>query len=440
MKPVVVLVGRPNVGKSTLFNALTRSRDAIVADLPGLTRDRQYGDGRIGDRPYLIVDTGGLAPDADTLGALAMRQTRQAIAEADALLFVVDGRAGPTGADREIAAELRRSGLPVTLAVNKAEGADPDLIVAEFHSLGLGAPVAVSAAHQRGIERLMDVVLAPLPIVVTEEPDLARPRIAIAGRPNVGKSTLANALLGEDRLLVSEIAGTTRDSVEIEIEARGQKYLFVDTAGLRRRARVDEPVEQFSALKTLQAIERANVVLLVLDAQVSLGEQDATIAGQILEQGRALVLVINKWDGVTESDKLAFRRELDRRFPFLDFAKPLFVSARERMRTELIFPAIDRAFASARMQLASPKLNRVLQKAVQALPPPIAQGRRIRLKYAHQGGRNPPLIVIHGAQTDALPESYRRYLARTFQKAFQLEGTPVRIELRSGANPYDPDR
>ena len=440
MKPVVVLVGRPNVGKSTLFNALTRSRDAIVADLPGLTRDRQYGEGRVGDRPYLIVDTGGLAPEADTLGTLAMRQTRQAIAEADALLFVVDGRAGPTGVDQEIAAELRRSGLPVTLAVNKAEGVDPDLVVAEFHGLGLGAPLAVSAAHQRGLDRLMETVLAPLPIVTVTEPDLTRPRIAIAGRPNVGKSTLANALLGEDRLLVSEIAGTTRDSVEVEIEGRGQKYLFVDTAGLRRRARVGEPVEQFSALKTLQAIDSANVVVLVLDGQAPLGEQDATIAGQILEQGRALVLVVNKWDGVTESDKLAFRRELDRRFPFLDFAKPLFISALERTRTELIFPAIDRAFASARTQLSSPKLNRVLQKAVQALPPPIAHGRRIRLKYAHQGGRNPPLIVIHGAQTDALPESYRRYLARSFQKAFQLEGTPVRIELRSGANPYDPRR
>lgn len=441
MKPVVALIGRPNVGKSTLFNALTRSRDALVADFPGLTRDRQYGEGRVGDRPYLVVDTGGLAEETDELRALSARQTRQAIAEADCVLFLVDGRAGLLANDRQIAEDLRRTGTRVALCVNKAEGLDPEIALAEFHALGFPSLFAVSAAHQKGVETMMAEVLAQFP------PDPAPsetadhiPRIAIAGRPNVGKSTLINALLGEDRLVVSNQPGTTRDSVEVILESQGRRYAVIDTAGVRRHARVSDVIEKFSVVKTLQAIDRANVVILVLDARQSISDQDASLAGHILDQGRALVLAVNKWDGLAESERAWIRREVERKLPFLGFAKPHFISALLGLRIKELLPAVDRAFASARRELASPQLNKVLRRAVEALPPPIARGRRIRLKYAHQGGRNPPLIVIHGSQTDAVPDSYRRYLANAFRSAFKLEGTPVRIDLQSGFNPFDRNR
>lgn len=441
MKPVVALIGRPNVGKSTLFNALTRSRDALVADFPGLTRDRQYGEGRVGDRPYLVVDTGGLAEETDELRALSARQTRQAIAEADCVLFLVDGRAGLLANDRQIAEDLRRTGTRVALCVNKAEGLDPEIALAEFHALGFPSLFAVSAAHQKGVETMMAEVLAQFP------PDPAPsetadhiPRIAIAGRPNVGKSTLINALLGEDRLVVSNQPGTTRDSVEVILESQGRRYAVIDTAGVRRHARVSDVIEKFSVVKTLQAIDRANVVILVLDARQSISDQDASLAGHILDQGRALVLAVNKWDGLAESERAWIRREVERKLPFLGFAKPHFISALLGLRIKELLPAVDRAFASARRELASPQLNKVLRRAVEALPPPIARGRRIRLKYAHQGGRNPPLIVIHGSQTDAVPDSYRRYLANAFRSAFKLEGTPVRIDLQSGFNPFDRSR
>ena len=438
MKPVVVLVGRPNVGKSTLFNALTRRRDAIVADQPGVTRDRQYGDGRVGDRPYLVVDTGGLTTETQGIAALMSLQTRQAMDEADAVVFVVDGRAGPSAADREIAQQLRRLGKRITLAVNKSEGLDAAVAVAEFHALGLGTPVAVSAAHGSGLDGLMAAVLAPLPRALeTEATPSDLPRIAVAGRPNVGKSTLVNTLLGEERVVVADQPGTTRDSVRIPLHHGGRDYILIDTAGVRRRARVEEGVEKYSVIKTLQAIGEANVVILVLDARQEVSEQDMDLAGYILDEGRSLVLAVNKWDGLEESQRDWIKREIDRRLSFLTFAPPHFISALQGSGIAALFPAIDRAFASANIDLPTAHLNRVLEKALQATPPPIARGRRIKLKFAHQSGHNPPKVTIYGNQVASVPESYRRYLGNTFRNAFHLEGTPVRIDFAQGENPFE---
>jgi len=437
MKPVVVLVGRPNVGKSTLFNALTRSRAAIVADEPGVTRDRQYGDGRIGDRPYLVVDTGGLAGETQLLSDLMTAQTRQAIEEADAVVLVTDGRTGPIAGDREIAALLRRLGKPVSVAVNKCEGLDPATAIAEFFAMGLGEPLAVSAAHGEGLPRLMQQVLAPLPRLDEAEMPSDQPRIAIAGRPNVGKSTLVNAMLGEERVVVADQPGTTRDSIRIPLRHADHDYLLIDTAGVRRRARIDEAVEKFSVIKTMQAISEANVVILVVDARQEISDQDVDLAGYILEQGRSLVLAVNKWDGLEESRRDWIKRELDRKLPFLAFAPPHFISALTGSGVSRLFPAVDRAFASAQAELPTAQLNRVLEKAIQATPPPIARGRRIKLKFAHQSGRNPPRVTIYGNLVTHVPEAYRRYLANTFRTAFKLEGTPVRIDFVAGENPYE---
>lgn len=437
MKPVVVLVGRANVGKSTLFNALTRRRDAIVADEPGVTRDRQYGDGRVGDRPYLVVDTGGIVPTTDELRARTLAQTRQAMEEGDQIIFVVDGRSGLTPADAEIAADLRRLGRPVVIAANKAEGIDAAVAAGEFHALGLGEPIAISAAHGQGVAELMQQALKNLAVVADEAQRDERPRIAVAGRPNVGKSTLVNALLGEERVIVSDVAGTTRDSVRIPLQRGDKEYVLIDTAGVRRRARVEDRIEKFTVVKSLQAIDDANVVILVLDAQQEISEQDANLAGYILDQGRSLVLAVNKWDGLDTSRRAWIKRELERKLSFLSFVKPHFISALHGSHIGELFPAVDRAFASARRSLATPALNRILNEATQALPPPVSKGRRIKLKFAHQGGRNPPLIVIHGSQAESLPDAYRRYLANTFSKRLRLEGTPVRIELRQGENPYE---
>lgn len=442
MKPVVVLIGRPNVGKSTLFNRLTRSRSALVADAPGLTRDRQYGDGRIGDRPYFVVDTGGVviglaaAKDReDVLSGVAI-QVRTALTEADAVILIVDALEGIHPVDRVLAADLRRLGKPVWLAVNKTEGRDPAMVTGEFYALGFGEPAAISAAHGEGVAELTQRVLEKLPVAEEIESDQSVPRIAVIGKPNVGKSTLVNALLGEQRVVVCDEPGTTRDSIHVPLERAGRRYVLIDTAGVRRRARIDDLLEKFSVLKTLQAIDQANVAILVIDAQVGVAEQDASLAGYALEAGRALVVAVNKWDAVEPSDRDWAKRELERKLPFLDFARMHFISARDGSGVGELFRSVDEAHASAQRALSTPKLNRVLQAAVTATPPPLVRGRRARPKYAHQGGKNPPRVVIHGNQVASLSKSYRRYLANTFRKAFHLIGTPVLIECRQEENPY----
>jgi GTPase len=442
MKPVIVLVGRPNVGKSTLFNRLTRSRRALVADAPGLTRDRQYGDGRIGDRPYFVVDTGGVVSGLDAVGdrgdvaSGVASQVRTALAEADAIILIVDAREGMHPVDRQMATDLRRQGKTVWVAVNKAEGLEAATAVAEFHALGFSDPVAVSAAHGEGVNDLIQRALSELPMAEESELEADTPRIAVIGKPNVGKSTLVNALLGEERVVVCDEPGTTRDSIHVPIERDGRHYIIIDTAGVRRRARVDDPLEKFSVLKTLQAIDEANVAILVIDAHAGVAEQDASLAGYALEAGRAMVVAVNKWDAVEESDRAWAKRELERKLPFLDFARVHFISARRGTGVSNLFRSVDEAYASAHRIMTTPKLNRVLQAAVTVTPPPLFHGRRARPKYAHQGGKNPPRVVIHGNQVAALSKSYRRYLANAFRKAFHLIGTPVCVEFRQQDNPY----
>ncbi|MGH8279926.1 MAG: ribosome biogenesis GTPase Der [Gammaproteobacteria bacterium] len=437
MLPVVTIVGRPNVGKSTLFNLLTRTRDALVADVPGLTRDRQYGYGKLGARPYVVVDTGGLEGAADAFQPLTLRQTEKAIAESDAVLLLVDGRAGLTTADRNIVTALRRSGKRMYLVVNKTEGLDPELAVAEFHALGLGEPQAIAAAHASGVAELIDLVLTDLP--ATEEaaaPDDARVTVAVVGRPNVGKSTLINRLLGEERLVASELPGTTRDSIYVPFERAGRAYTLVDTAGVRRRARVTDIVEKFSVIKTLQAIDRAQVAIALLDGQEGVTDQDAALLGLTVERGRALVIAVNKWDGLSAAQRDDVRRLVDLKLPFLEFARLHFISALYGSGIAELLQSVDAAAAAAARELATSELTRTLRAAVVQHPPPIVRGRRIKLRYAHQGGRSPPVVVIHGNQTESVPGDYRRYLENTFRKAFDLYGTPVRIEFRRGENPY----
>ena len=438
MLPVVVLVGRPNVGKSTLFNRLTRSRDALVADLPGLTRDRQYGVGRVGPRPYVVVDTGGIVGVTDGVEALMERQVQRAIAEADRVIFLVDAKGGRTAADEEIAGQLRRAGRPVTLVVNKSEHLDRATAGAEFYALGLGEPVAVSATQGRGVKPLMDAVLADFPPAGEDEGavDERGVLIAVVGRPNVGKSTLVNRLLGEERVVVYDEPGTTRDSVHIPFERDGVRYTLIDTAGVRRRARIEEAIEKFSVIKTLQAIEAAHVVLFVVDARQGVSEQDASLAGHIVDSGRALVLAVNKWDGLDADARDRVKAELDRRLPFLAFAERRFISALHGSGVGNLLAAVDRAHESAVRDLKTPELSRILEEAVQEHQPPLVHGRRIKLRYAHQGGRNPPLIVIHGNQTEHVPAAYRRFLEQRFREALRLRGTPVRVEFRTGENPF----
>jgi GTP-binding protein len=437
MKPTVVLVGRPNVGKSTLFNRLTRSRAALVADFPGLTRDRHYGHGRSGDKPFLVVDTGGFEPVArEGILAEMARQTRQAIDEADVVILLVDGRQGLHPQDRSIAAELRRSGRRTLLAVNKAEGLAPEQAAAEFHELALGEPLPISAAHGDHVAQLLGRALEPFPAERAEPEGDRHPRIAVVGRPNVGKSTLVNALLGEERVIVFDQPGTTRDSIEVEFERGGRRYTLVDTAGVRRRGKVFEAVEKFSVVKTLQAVEEANVVLLVLDARQEISEQDAHIAGFILEAGRALVVAVNKWDGLEEEQRDRVRRDLARKLAFLGFARAHFVSALSGLGLGGLLPSVEAAYQAARSKLPTPRLTRVLKEAVARQAPPRAGFSRPKLRYAHQGGMNPPIIVIHGNALENVPESYRRYLEGRFRDAFGLQGTPLRIEFRTGRNPY----
>jgi GTP-binding protein len=438
MLPVIALVGRPNVGKSTLFNRLTRSRDALVADYPGLTRDRKYGFGKLGPIPYLVIDTGGVAGGEEGIDEAMVEQSVKALQEADVAIVMVDGRSGVTAADEHVAALARRHAKKTWLAVNKAEGLDAVTASADFYGLGLGDPVAVSAAHGDRISALMDEVLAGF------EPEEAAPeaddenelRIAIVGRPNVGKSTLVNRLLGEERLVVYDMPGTTRDTVEVPFERDDRKYMLIDTAGIRRKSRVSEAIEKFSIVKALQAIEKAHVVVAVLDAKEGVTEQDVSLLGLILERGRALVVVTNKWDGLSPEHRKKVRDDLERRLPFLDFAERITISALHGTGVGELLPAAERAYKAAMADLSTTRLTRELEAAVIEHPPPLVRGRRIRLRYAHQGGRNPPVIVIHGNQTERLPEAYRRYLVNRFRKAFKLKGTPVRLSFKTSDNPF----
>lgn len=438
MKPTIVLVGRPNVGKSTLFNRLTRTRDALVADQPGLTRDRHYGIGRVGERDYLVVDTAGFDPVAkDGIMHEMARQAEQAIAEADVLLFLVDGRAGRTPHDENIAARLRRAGRPVHLVVNKAEGLDRAIAAADFHALGLGDPLPVSAAHGDGVRQLVELVLAPFPADEDEEPAGDEgPRVAIVGRPNVGKSTLVNTLLGEERVIAFDMPGTTRDAIAIPFERGGRRYTLIDTAGLRRRGKVFEAVEKFSVIKTLQAVQESNVVVLVLDAAQDISEQDAHIAGFALEAGRALVVAINKWDAVDDYRRGRLEADIARKLAFLSFARFHHISALRAEGISGLLKSVDAAYAAATANLSTPRLTRALQQAVARQAPPRHGLARPKMRYAHQGGMNPPVIVIHGNALDDIPQSYVRYLERCFMDAFDLEGTPLRIQFRTTHNPF----
>ena len=461
-KPVIALVGRPNVGKSTLFNRLTRSRSALVADFSGLTRDRHYGEGRVGDKPFIVVDTGGFEPVAKSgiLHEMA-RQTRQAIAESDVVLFLVDARAGLNAHDHDIASLLRKSAQRVLLCVNKAEGMAHSGAISEFHELGLGEPYAISAAHGDGINDLVEIALEGLGDEATtvefaaddREPDSGaladdavahdpgpdpnhRIKLAIVGRPNVGKSTLINTLLGEERVIAFDLPGTTRDAIEIEFERGGKKYTLIDTAGLRKRGKVFEAVEKFSVIKTLQAIEACNVVVLMIDAQNEVSEQDAHIAGFILETGRALVVAINKWDGLDSEHRERIQREFDRKLRFLSFARVHTISALQGQGVNALLRSVNAAHAAAFAKLSTPRLTRVLLAAVEQQPPPRKGIFRPKMRYAHQGGQNPPLVIIHGNALDAIADPYRRYLEGRFRDAFELAGTPLRIEFKSSFNPY----
>lgn len=437
MKPTLVLVGRPNVGKSTLFNRLTRSRDAIVADIPGLTRDRHYGHGRVGNKPYLVVDTGGFEPVVKDgiLHAMA-QQTLQAVDEADMVLFIVDGRQGLAAHDKIIADHLRKTGHKILLVVNKTEGMAAPVVTAEFHELGLGEPCAVSAMHGDNINELVALALADFPEPPVEEEKEKNPKIAVVGRPNVGKSTLINTLLGEERVIAFDQPGTTRDSIYIDFDRNGKRYTLIDTAGLRRRGRIQEAIEKFSVVKTLQTVEDANVVVLVLDARSEISEQDAHIAGFILETGRALVVVVNKWDGLDSYQRGTIKRELARKLGFLSFARLHYISALHGTGLRQLLSSVDRAYAAAMADLSTPRLTRALIAAVEKHPPPRGGMSRPKLRYAHQGGSNPPLIIVHGSMLDHVPETYRRYLENTFREVFQLEGTPLRVAFKTGHNPY----
>ncbi|HEY6822469.1 MAG TPA: ribosome biogenesis GTPase Der [Burkholderiales bacterium] len=438
MKPVIAIVGRPNVGKSTLFNRLTKSRDAIVHDVPGVTRDRHYGDGRVGGRAFIAIDTGGFEPAAEgDVFAEMKRQAEQAIAEADAVVFVVDARSGLAPSDRLIAQKLRKIRAPLFIAVNKSEGMQHDTAVAEFHELGLGAPAAISAAHGEGVRELLEAILERFPgEEEAEEKDAGHPRVAIVGRPNVGKSTLVNALVGEERVIAFDKPGTTRDPIEVPFERAGRRYTLVDTAGLRRRGKTGEPVEFFSIVKALQSIEASNVAVLVLDASTGVTEQDAHVAGYILERGRAVVVAVNKWDAATKDARETIKRELSWKLGFLGFAESHFISAREGKGLGPLMRSVDAAYAAAMAKLSTPKLTRSMIAAVEKQAPPKSGMIRPKLRYAHQGGMNPPRIIVHGNALDRVPESYKRYLEGFFRKAFSLVGTPLAIEFRTGRNPY----
>ncbi len=437
MLPTLALVGRPNVGKSTLFNRLTKTRDALVADQPGLTRDRNYGHGRLGDRPFLVVDTGGFEPQAKEgiVHEMAL-QAEAAIAEADVLLFMVDCRAGLTPQDKVIAERLRKSGRPLHLVVNKAEGMNRDVVAAEFHELGCGEPRVVSSAHGEGVRELLEYALADFPAEEPAVDDASGPRVAIAGRPNVGKSTLVNTLLGEERMIAFDMPGTTRDAIAIPFERNGKSYTLIDTAGLRRKGRVFETIEKFSVVKTLRAIEAANVVVLMVDASQDISDQDAHIAGFCIEAGRAMVLAVNKWDAIDEYRREQVKLDIARKLNFMGFARVHHISALKGQGVAGVLQSVDRAYAAAMAKLTTPKLTRVLIDAVQKQAPPRHGNVRPKLRYAHQGGSNPPIVVIHGNALEHVPPAYVRYLEHVFVETFKLQGTPLRIQFKVTKNPY----
>ncbi len=439
MVPVVAIVGRPNVGKSTLFNQLTRSREALVVDMPGVTRDRQYGKGSVGERPFLVIDTGGLGIEEEGIDVLMAEQSWQAVTEADIILFLVDGRAGLLGLDADIAKALRLKQKKVYLVVNKTDGLNTDVAMADFYALGLGEPIPIAASHGRGVLALVEEVLKPYAIpdeTATEVLDEGGIRVAIIGRPNVGKSTLVNRVLGEDRVIVFDGPGTTRDSIYIPLERQGKKYTIIDTAGVRRRSRVSETVEKFSVVKTLKAIEDCHVAILVIDAKEGVTDQDLGLLGFILEAGRSLVVAVNKWDGLDLEHRNQVKKTLIYRLAFVDFATIHYISALHGSGVGDLFDSVQKAYQSSIKELSTAEVTRVLRVAVELHTPPMINGRRIKLRYAHTGGHRPPLIIIHGNQTDHVPETYKRYLMNTFRKQLKLVGTPIRIEFKTSENPF----
>lgn len=437
MLPVIALVGRPNVGKSTLFNYLTRSREALVADYPGLTRDRQYGRVKRGQRDCLVVDTGGIADDADGIDSFAKKQVQVALDEADVVFFIVDAREGINASDLSIAENLRKLDKPVVLVVNKIDGVDANAAVADFYALALGEPYKIAATHGRGVFELLAHVDELLPMNEADEAEIDTGiGIAIVGRPNVGKSTLVNRLLGEERVVVFDEPGTTRDSIYIPFERNDQKFTLIDTAGMRRRSKIALTVEKFSVIKSLQAIEKANVVIYLIDAAEGVTDQDAHLLGLVLEAGRALIIGLNKWDGLSVDQKDLIKRQLDIKLSFVDFAQKHPISALHGSGVGKLFDVVHELYDAAMIDMSTPVLTNLLKDAVTTHQPPLVHGRRIKLKYAHQGGRNPPVVVIHGTQTDALPGSYKRFLMNYFRDRLGLKGTPIRLEFKSPVNPF----
>ncbi len=437
MLPVIALVGRPNVGKSTLFNVLTKSRDALVADYPGLTRDRKYGHGLFNEQSYILIDTGGLSGESEELDEHMAKQTLLAVDEANLVLLMVDGRSGITAADESIARQIRRLGKNVHLVINKIDGVDVEMAESDFASLGFSQTYPIAAAHKKGVTQLIEKILGDWPEWQEDLDSLySGIRVAIVGKPNVGKSTLINRILGEERVVVMDMPGTTRDSIYIPFEHDGQEYTLIDTAGVRRQRKVKQTVEKFSVIKTLQAIDHSNVTVIMIDARDGISDQDLHLLGYAIDSGRALIIAINKWDGLTEEKKEQIKEELERRLSFVQFADIYFISALHGSNVGLLYRAINKAYDSATKNLSTAELTRILNNAVQAHQPPTIRGRRIKLRYAHQGGKNPPIVVIHGNQTELMPQSYIRYLMNHFIKALKLTGTPMRIEFKQGSNPY----
>lgn len=437
MLPVVAIVGRPNVGKSTLFNCLTKSRSALVSDFPGMTRDRQYGQANIADHKFIVIDTAGIADDMEGIDKLSIEQSIQAIIEADKVLFVVDGRSGMTSIDLMVAEKLRSLNKPIYLVVNKTEGLDPDVVMADFHRLGFGKPYPIAAAHGSGVRTLIQTIFEGFEDdIVDDQPADSSIKLAIIGRPNVGKSTLTNRMLGEERVIVYDQPGTTRDSIFIPLERLGKHYTLIDTAGIRRRGKIFETTEKFSVVKTLQAIESSNVVLFLIDAREGVTDQDLRLLGFIIDSGKALTIAINKWDGMTSSDRDKTKSTMDRKLTFVDFAKIHYISALHGSGVGNLFESVEEAYESANRKLSTPQINKLLKDITTSHTPPLINGRRIKLRYAHTGGHNPPLIIIHGNQTESLPDTYKKYLINAFQHRLKLVGTPVQVQFKTSENPF----